>query len=1427
MRPTTTIVALLSSILLLTIVGGVFAVDIPPMPPLKTFYLEVPIAHGGAPNCLIAVPSGADYAQLGSKIAAAIKKVSGATLSVMDAATVSPETLRSSNMILLGYFANNPLVNYLYDEHYISLDTEWPGRGDYVIRTVHDPLGKGTCFVYLGGADLETATKAADDFIASLPEKGDVSYPHTIKIVQGGRPLTHKPNPDAIAAKVESAKGMNFRAVASMLNGAVVDYYLTGNPDDVELFRQLVPVFHEIIKKMGKVGDARGAFDLFNMWDNMEEAPGLSEEDRTQTTALLWEFANKFAYGSKPPEELKTPPGNDWDSRVAWDIARYFKKYYDLDVVGLLAWSDARFQGKAKFWRSNEDCPGYGGMTIYDTFYYALSAHYDEWFDSGMARQSCDYGMAVMNNLGGHAGFGDTSSMGEIGYWSNLFMVAAWRYRDGRYLYAYDHCPGLNRGNFSYNTYRQDVVKAQLPEDMLGVHVIPLPDWVYENRNSVLGTAPSEMNPVLDADPTPPQEECFDKITFRTSFEPEDQYLIVGGISHGYHAHPDGNSIIEFTDKRRYCLFDSGYFVPDTVEHNTLVVYRDGLFEPIPRLTGLSAVGDFENVGMTQTYLNGYNGVNWRRNIMWKKNEYFLVIDEVQAEEAGNYGMNAVFRTVADSAPQMGADRVSAVSAGKAFNIVSASHTPFKTTSTTPPTSVRHAIIEAKSVQMQPGDKQYFANMLYCAYEGDARAYEIVPAIAGTGTVMVRSPEGYAFAGTGKSALTKATPKAPDLHVDAAVFYIAENSFALTGGKALTIGNDTWVDAPNPINIAISIGKTATGTIETKQDTPVVLHASGEVKIDGKPAKGKAEKGGVLVDVPAGKHSLAFVTASAKINVGDWKGIYAAFEEQHKAKLADLKGAAEEGKAMQAAWKNEAATMQTRTVYVNAAGQETQALHKTGKATCWTEAQRGARARDAVDGDPESYCAVSGGAAWISDLPKDLGVQWDEPAKVGSFQIDYYNATYGPTDKGQQLQAWDGENWYPVEAEITKDESGANWTYVFKPVETTRMRVFITEFNGARTAVREMRIFGEPATPQERTVRIPERTNGLAVYDVDGDGKAEILAAVGNRVKCIRGDGTLAWEKELPKGALCVAAYDLDNDGKGEVAVGGKDHKLYCFDYQGNERWSVLTPADPYFPEVEPATGEIKVVGCADTDGDGDGEIVIGSSNWFAYCYDHTGNKVWGVLNWAHQPTSIAFAKMGNNKLAAFIGNTYCSANAFGPDGKGVKSVSVGYHGAAMSVAAGDMDGNGKDELIAGSRVGGVHCNELGSDKAWAKFMGAEVSQVTLADLTGDGKLELVAGSKNFHLLVTDADGAIVWSKNVGEAIMDLVTADVNGDGTPEIIVGTEGGMVRVVDAKGNILSTLTTGGNVTKVVAADLNGDGKIQIVAGCDDGFIYGGMK
>src|SRR5690348_3122571 len=66
---------------------------------------------------------------------------------------------------------------------------------------------------------------------------------------------------------------------------------------------------------------------------------------------------------------------------------------------------------------------------------------------------------------------------------------------------------------------------------------------------------------------------------------------------------------------------------------------------------------------------------------------------------------------------------------------------------------------------------------------------------------------------------------------------------------------------------------------------------------------------------------------------------------------------------------------------------------------------------------------------------------------------------------------------------------------------------------------------------------------GLAIADVDGDGKPDILLADAKQIVWYRNP---TWEKFVmaenltPKDNVCIAARDLDGGGKCEVAVGAE-----------------------------------------------------------------------------------------------------------------------------------------------------------------------------------------------------------------------------------------------------------------------------------------------
>jgi outer membrane protein assembly factor BamB len=115
------------------------------------------------------------------------------------------------------------------------------------------------------------------------------------------------------------------------------------------------------------------------------------------------------------------------------------------------------------------------------------------------------------------------------------------------------------------------------------------------------------------------------------------------------------------------------------------------------------------------------------------------------------------------------------------------------------------------------------------------------------------------------------------------------------------------------------------------------------------------------------------------------------------------------------------------------------------------------------------------------------------------------------------------------------------------------------------------------------------------------------------------------------------------------------------------------------------------------------------------------------------------------------------------------------------------------------------------------------LTSIALGDINGDGKAEILYGDYGYgeHLYCLSCDGRLLWQWTAfGKLESAPVLADVDGDGRIEILVGDGLGWFSCLDDEGHLKWRYTTPNNVAileSAAVADLDGDGKLEVVFGC----------
>ncbi|NUQ01872.1 MAG: hypothetical protein HUU35_18665, partial [Armatimonadetes bacterium] len=378
-------------------------------------------------------------------------------------------------------------------------------------------------------------------------------------------------------------------------------------------------------------------------WDAFEECPLLPAGRRAAYVDVFLKLSRDLV---KRSYEYSRIPNEDF--LITWNHTtfpllglyfggRYFDRYYHLPEAR--EWVERARRGfsqQAKSWKPQEDADSYLVLTMGHTIDYSLAEWDLAFFESGLIRQYADYVIACGDNRQWPAGFGDSGIHTSASMANAAVPYAWWWTKDPGYRWV------LERANPNgYASPYWPEVPAVEPANQVGLAAFQLDPRVYTYL---------QRGPTYNEEFAPSEvavEEAFDKIAFRESWHPADQYLLLDGVGRGKHLHFDTNAIIAFVQDTEHWLLDHDYLTRNTTEHNMLSVIKDGRAgRLVPGLAGLTAQGDLPRIAGTVTYVKGYNGVDWRRRILWRKGAWFLVRDEVTAREPGRYDLELTWKTI-------------------------------------------------------------------------------------------------------------------------------------------------------------------------------------------------------------------------------------------------------------------------------------------------------------------------------------------------------------------------------------------------------------------------------------------------------------------------------------------------------------------------------------------------------------------------------------------------------------------------------------------------------------------------------------------------------------------------------------------------------------------------------------------------------------
>ncbi len=1382
-----------------------FADDVEVIPPRQ----DTVLLDGAGRAAVIARMDDPAIAAVAEQVAGAI----GQGTEIIDDETVLglneavADHLTDRPLVLVGNALNNRAIYRLYIRELALCDADYPGAGGWIVRTVSDPWRAGRNAVIVGASNETGLRVAARAFEEALVREDDtVTLPWGWRFrsaVDGDGDPRYAPEEYTEADWAAYQEQITWVdqpiksfpvTIINEANAAADRYFHTRSEDELRRFKMA-------IDELRRIGDEievarRVEFrlkDLVIAWERIEAAPFFSQQDRNDvaqflySVGLLWEQH----YWSAPMmtdrvRVVGAMYNHSSNGTLGYlRLAMYLNRRCELSDAAAedaARWLDSAvdvFGVQEKSFKPREDANGYQWWTVKHMLKYAMWRPDLEIFWNGNVRLITDLMLAAADNRGAAAAYGDTGG-GLSGYTSHaqyICLLAARHYGDGCAHWIAEYLGGSHSD-------AEMTVEALEPVDQTGIVKIPWSRSIYDTK----AEADSACARV-------PWHRTFDKIAFRDSFDAESAYMLLDGIGGMNHGHDDCNSIIRVSAHDTVWLADASPPLKTMYDHNGVFVARDGR-SPVEAYTAeLQAFTDGLTLGMTRTQ-SPANGLMWNRNIFWAKGGYFVVIDNMECETAGDYQANCIWRSPHEGTLE-----------GRNYVVPEGDHTMVIASDGTGDSKVgwerqeqalnAHVLREIVSAEMTPGDRLVYANSVSWPQSGDSPRLSRV------------AEDAWRFEQDGEATLVAIGPDTPEeVETDAGMLMVTPQGVCVSGATECTLAGAPVLTATDAVDMELTRDGRALVLCDTR--TSVSLPIAGEVLVNGN-AQSPSRPGNLTtIDLAPGRHVIEGTGGTVAGLFTDFQRAMASWEALETEAAEAAEDVPVGGETM---WTYDRLR---EFVPLDVARVSADPPCKEG---------RSSPIQQIVDGNHGGS-----GVSCVWQRGEEPVVTMDLGQTRTIDQVDVYTWEGMDNNRLAGVKMWIADRDEAERYELIADDMP-----IVGQAERDISR--IRRLEGLDVKARYVKMQFMPAGPDHapyvaEAVFYPPRSqrlgqgeiNDIATADINSDGADEVLIAGSDKkIHCIGRDGELLWHFEADEPFGAVWAGDVD--GRMVILAGCDDNHLYRLSADGEVTWKQRT----YDYRTRPdQTGKVKQIEVAQLKSDADPVILAGADNWHLSAFTLAGEELWHCWYYAHRTTFITTGDVdGDGDQEIFQGTSFADTNWFETDGDNSYFQFTHMSRCTDGVTA-DLDEDGLDEMIAAGQKGIVattaHRDDQGEwdwREEWRIETGCPQTSVVVTDVDGDGVEDIVTAGKNGFIQAIGAGGEPHWIRNADNSISDLLIAPLSG--AEVILAASDDETVQVWSKTGELLRRIQVGKRMERLLVGDVDGDGALEVLAKTPDNVLH----